>query len=606
MTLGDLHFHGQNSTAALLAGVPMLLNMGIFAYGLRRLPRDSLSAAFLFYVACAMLWQGFDLAVRLAADEPTAAFLRGYLRLGPILAVFVGLHFTLLYAERGDLVNRWWFLTLLYAPPLLHLGGYQAGHWRESLVYHEGWGYLSDASVMGPVYQAHLAWGSLIALLSLGVLIVHTWRVRAMPCPRQASMILTTGMGIAVLGGVVCEAVLPLLGYHQLPLTSSFGFAFSLATVIGLSRYALFHVSTPTAAKALVETLTDPLFVIRSDGRLLYCNAEAGTSFGLDRERVQTYRLERLFPSPEQARAFREGPIQRVLDGAYLKGVEATLSLVGGTAPHLLSLAPVPFTRQGEPGVAVIAHDVGRLKQIEADLVDARDQAEFANRTKSEFLANMSHELRTPLNAIIGYAELLEEDAEDEAVAGDLERIRRSGRYLLDLINDVLDLSKVESGKLELRPERVEIVEALRALEPTFEQLVQRNANQLVLELGPAGHAVMADPIRLRQVLLNLVSNAAKFTERGAITISVSVDGPSTRFDVTDTGIGMDPEAAGRLFGMFTQVHRIDREKYGGTGLGLALSRRLCTLMDGDLVVHRTAPGDGSTFRMVLPSAPAD
>ncbi|MCB9670834.1 MAG: PAS domain-containing protein [Alphaproteobacteria bacterium] len=606
MSIGALQLHDANLVGLLLALIPMILNAGIFVYAVRRLPRDQLTGMFLVYIVGAMLWQGFDCGVRLAATPETARFLRGYFRIGQIYGVFVGLHFALLYAERERLANAWWFWLLLYLPPTLQLGGYMGGHWEEHLVYHEGWGYLADASKMGVAYQAHLAWGSVAAVSTLGVLIWNTWRVRGERERFNASLLLTVGLSIAVVLGVLFEAGLPILGFHQYPITSTVTLAYSLATVIGLTRYRLFRVSTPAAAKAMVEALTDPLIIAAADGRLLYANERAGTVFGLDREHIRQSHLRALFPNEGDAMAFFAGRWRESLAGARANGLEARFRLADGeAAPFLVSLAPIPLSRDGDLGVAVVAHDVTRLKAVESDLVEARDQAEFANRTKSEFLANMSHELRTPLNAIIGYAELLVEDVDDPEVAEDLERIRRSGRYLLDLINDVLDLSKVESGRLELQPEPVSVRDTLAALRPTFDQLMSRNGNTLVIEALTGPHVVMADPTRLRQVLLNLVSNAAKFTEKGTVTVRIGEEGGTTRIDVEDDGIGMTEESVSRLFGMFTQVHQIDREKYGGTGLGLALSRRLCNLMGGDVLVLHSEPGVGSTFRIELPSTDA-
>jgi PAS domain S-box-containing protein len=598
-----LQFHADNAMGVALAAIPMVANIAVFWYALRRLPRDQLTTTFLLYIVCACTWQAFDIMVRVSETAETARFWRAYLRMGQIYGIAIGLHFAMLYAQRDRIGNAWWFWTLLYVPPSLQLGGYMAGHWEEQLVYHEGWGWLSDASAMGTAYQIHLVIGSATALFTLAVLVWNTRRVWSQVERRQASLALTIGLSITVVLGVVFEGGLPMLGYHQWPITSTVTVFFTVGTFIGLSRYSLFRVSTPAAAQAVIEALTDPLLIARADGRLLYANEAASDSFGLDRDRIQTYHLGRLFPVEGDALAFFAGRWVETLRGARANGLEARFQSADGTvAPFLVSLAPIPISRQGDPGVAVVAHDVSRLKAIERDLVDARDQAEFANRTKSEFLANMSHELRTPLNAIIGYAELVAEDAEDDATREDLARIERSGRYLLDLINDVLDLSKVESGKLELRCEPVDIARSMEGLIPTFDQLRRRNGNALVVDVDDDLAPVHADPMRLRQVLLNLVSNACKFTEDGEVRIEVRQADGRTFIDVTDSGLGMDEQQVARLFGMFTQVHQIDRERYGGTGLGLALSRRLCNLMDGDVTVLRSELGVGSTFRVDLPT----
>ncbi len=260
---------------------------------------------------------------------------------------------------------------------------------------------------------------------------------------------------------------------------------------------------------------------------------------------------------------------------------------------------------------AVIAIENARLfNEIQAksaELEEANDQLEVASRHKSEFLANMSHELRTPLNAIIGYAELLQEEAEDagtESFVSDLGKIHSAARHQLTLINDILDLSKIEAGKMTLNVEPFDIARMIREVEAIAQPLADRNGNTLAIDCHPDIGEMTADPVRVRQALFNLVSNAAKFTEGGTITLSVSsVLSPqsSVLFTVRDTGIGMTAEQIARLFQSFTQAEAETARKYGGTGLGLAISRHFCRLMGGDISVA-SEPGAGSTFTVTLPA----
>jgi GAF domain-containing protein/DNA-binding response OmpR family regulator/anti-sigma regulatory factor (Ser/Thr protein kinase) len=235
-------------------------------------------------------------------------------------------------------------------------------------------------------------------------------------------------------------------------------------------------------------------------------------------------------------------------------------------------------------------------------------ELEVASRHKSEFLANMSHELRTPLNAIIGYSEMLQEEAHDQHAEGfvpDLQRIHAAGKHLLELINAVLDLSKIEAGKMELYLETFEVAPLLRDVAAVLEPLAQKNANRLEVTCEPEVGAMRADLTKLRQALFNLLSNACKFTERGVVSVGVTreaaADGDSIVFAVSDTGIGMTPEQMARLFEEFGQVDASTTRRYGGTGLGLALSRRLCRMMGGDITVA-SEPGRGSTFTIRLPA----
>jgi signal transduction histidine kinase len=244
-------------------------------------------------------------------------------------------------------------------------------------------------------------------------------------------------------------------------------------------------------------------------------------------------------------------------------------------------------------------------QQTQEELLKAKLAAEEASRAKSTFLANMSHELRTPLNAIIGVSEMLREDA--EALKQDtepLDRVLGAARHLLALINDILDLSKIEAGRMELNLETFPLVPLIDGVIKTVEPLAAKNGNQVAVHCDAKIGTIHADQMRLRQALLNLMSNANKFTERGTITVDAR-DGQGNGHDwvtiaVSDTGIGMTPEQLGKLFQEFSQASSATASKYGGTGLGLAISRRFCQMMGGDITVE-SEPGRGSTFSIRLP-----
>ena len=266
-------------------------------------------------------------------------------------------------------------------------------------------------------------------------------------------------------------------------------------------------------------------------------------------------------------------------------------------------------------GCVGVFTDITELKAREAQLgelvdrlADARDQATQATVAKSRFLANMSHELRTPLNAIIGLTEMLSEDAEDQGLDDfrePLDRILRAGRHLLALINDVLDLSKIEAGRLELHEEAVDLSSFIADVTGAAQPLAERNGNRLAVEQPDGLGAMRADVTRLRQIILNLLSNACKFTHGGTVTLAVereTADGDGQiRFRVSDTGIGMTREQLGRLFQEFTQADSSTTRKYGGTGLGLAISQRLAALMGGTIEVE-SEPGVGTSFTVRLPA----
>lgn len=315
-----------------------------------------------------------------------------------------------------------------------------------------------------------------------------------------------------------------------------------------------------------------------------------------------------------QLRLLYEGLERKV---AELHQAQEALRAYQGNLEAQVATRTAELTRTN----ARLQAEVVERKRAERELTIAREAAEEANRAKSVFLANMSHELRTPLNAIIGYSEMLEEEASESDAASemfipDLQKIQVSSKHLLTLINDILDLSRIEAGRMQLHMEALDVAVFVDEVVATISALPRANQNTLHVRCAPDVGTMQTDPTRVRQVLLNLLSNACKFTEHGTITLDVDRVEPGTTgnglmpeaagvplivFRVSDTGIGMTPEQLTRLFNPFTQADSSTTRKYGGTGLGLAITRRLCQMMGGDVLVQ-SAYGKGSVFTVVFPA----
>ena len=355
----------------------------------------------------------------------------------------------------------------------------------------------------------------------------------------------------------------------------------------------------------LVRNSPVAIVTLDTSHNVVSCNPAFEELFGYSGDEIRGRNLDDLITTPE-TRVDAMGYTQQALARNPVEIISRRRTKDGRLLD--VEVLGVPVLVDGQPeGLMALYHDI-------TELLQAREDAESANRAKSQFLANMSHELRTPLNAIIGYSEMLAEDLADEGDGEhvpDLEKIGTAGKHLLSLINEILDLSKIEAGKMELYLERFDADAALEEVIATIDPVASRNGNELVLRRdGPIGE-VRSDVVKFRQILLNLLSNACKFTENGTVSLealrSTGDDGLSDRvtLSIRDTGIGMNEEQLGRLFEAFSQADVSTTRKFGGTGLGLVISRRFARMMGGDIEVAST-PGEGSEFTVTLPAEVAE
>jgi len=354
--------------------------------------------------------------------------------------------------------------------------------------------------------------------------------------------------------------------------------------------------------RALLDTSPCAVGIVGPGGRVLYTNRRHDELYGVSADQIPK-NVRDLYVDPTARDRLLE--IFR-RDGRLIDAEVHNRRPDGGTFWSLLSWSQAEY--DGQPCMISWLYDITPRKQAEAAMEEARRAAERANQTKSEFLANMSHELRTPLNAIIGYSEILVEDAQDrgdEASIGDLKKIQSAGKHLLGLINDILDLSKIEAGRMDVYLEYVFLSRLVDEVKTIVEPMMSKNNNRLIVECPPDIGSLRTDLTKLKQSLINLLGNAAKFTKEGEVKLSLSrsvdEEGVSQiRFAVSDSGIGMTEEQMGRLFQAFTQADSSTTRNFGGTGLGLTITKHFCTMLGGDITVA-SEPGKGSTFTIRLP-----
>jgi PAS domain S-box-containing protein len=353
--------------------------------------------------------------------------------------------------------------------------------------------------------------------------------------------------------------------------------------------------------RSLIENTSDIIALIDRQGRFKYASPSIVRILGVETEAAAGALGDFL---DEKGKVALDEAIQRSASAwGGSEQVEVDAQHSSGTIRTLEVSLHNMLDSPAVNGIVANIRDITERRRA-ADLSREKEAAEAANKAKSNFLANMSHELRTPLNAIIGYSEMLQEMAADdghEEYQGDLKKIHSAGQHLLELINDVLDISKIEAGKMDLYIESFSLDQTIEEVQAVVDPLAKKNSNQLVIEKAPQLGMIRADAMKVRQCLLNLLSNACKFTSNGTVRLEASRQEGWVTFEVSDTGIGMTKEQMGKLFRAFQQADSSTTRKFGGTGLGLAISRRFCQIMNGDITV-RSEPGQGTTFTMRIPA----
>ncbi|WP_114749380.1 histidine kinase N-terminal 7TM domain-containing protein [Pleomorphovibrio marinus] len=514
-----------------------------------------------------------------------------FLKLQYLGAVFLGplmFGFCLGYSGRHRYLNLTFFIAVL-AFPFLTLVAVFTTNWHgmfySSFELWDNGYFLVMRTTKGWMYWAHQVYTLAFLILSYGLLI-RMIRGGAITDTKQVYMVLS-GLSVPFLAYV--SHILRIVPLNIDPLPFAF-IGMGGIVYLGLTRFHLFQV-IPIVYKTLFESISDGVLVFDTLGRLVGCNPAAQLLLG----RTLQLKTGHLLSEKQDLQSFIEDPQREVY--------EFSLTLPNSDEVWLKATkSEIKDKKSGRIGLIILFRDITKERQRQLDLERAKEEAEQASHAKSEFLANISHEIRTPLNGVIGFTELLGNTKLDKQQSRYLETVNHSANALLDLINHVLDLAKIEAGKTEMDFQEVNLYELIKSIADVVSYQSQQNDLEFLLYVSPdVPESIWADELKLKQVLINLLNNALKFTKNGEVTLEVKKvamldsDHVTLTFGVRDTGIGIAEEKQKMIFDAFSQEDASTTKKYGGTGLGLTISNKLLELMNSGLKLE-SEQGKGSYF----------
>ncbi|MDH5183430.1 MAG: response regulator [Gammaproteobacteria bacterium] len=457
------------------------------------------------------------------------------------------------------------------------------------------WGVLHEAGPLHAVFTNILV---VIPLWYAIYLLVRSLRDKSLARDKTASVLLSIGIVFGAAISYVTTVYFPdVLGRTDVLPLHDVGIAIhSLFASIAVSRYRFLHIELADVAEDMFARMHDGVLILDGMGKIQHANVSAREMLKLGFDELPQQKIANYFYTYPTAMAFSNYELE-------VKDDESVYSI---------TQAPSVYGKK-ESGKLVIIRDISEQKKsekeinkINRDLAQARDEALESSKLKSQFLANMSHELRTPLNAVIGYSEIIEEEAEElkqGQIASDADKINRAGKHLLSLINDILDLSKIEAGKMDVYIEAFSLAELLQDVVITSQPMLNKNNNAFEHVDNSIG-LIESDQIKVRQILYNLVSNAAKFTKDGTVRLDANVLNKEgvvyLELRVSDNGIGMNEEQLGKLYNAFMQADASTTRQYGGTGLGMAITRHFVELLNGTIEV-KSELDVGTEFTVSIP-----
>lgn len=553
-----------------------------------------LKRAYIYFSLALSFWIFWDLVLWLRIDESWYVYI---LKIQSVFWLPVGalfLNFISAYLDRKDTrIVRLSLILSMCAILISIFTDYVIDGYRD--VY---WGVLHKSGPLHAVFTNFIvSLPMFYALFLLLKSLADKSRIR----DRKISIMLFTGAILASAISYVTTVYFPdVLGRTDILPLHDIGIAIhSLFASIAVTQYRFLHIELADVAEDMFARMHDGVLILDDTGRIQHANLSAREMLNLGLDELPEREISTYFDAYPKSMAF--------------SNYELEVKDENNGNTYSITQAPSVYGKK-ESSKLVVVRDISEQKKAEQeinimnrDLAKARDEALEASKLKSQFLANMSHELRTPLNAVIGYSEIIEEEAEEleqVQIASDADKINRAGKHLLLLINDILDLSKIEAGKMDVYIEAFNLNDLLQDVIITSQPMLKKNNNAIEYNFDNSIGLIESDQIKVRQILFNLVSNASKFTKDGSVRLASEVVNKEAKayleLSISDTGIGMNEEQLAKLYNAFTQADASTTRKYGGTGLGMAITRHFVEILNGNIEV-KSEIDVGTEFRVSLP-----
>lgn len=573
-----------------------LLDIGPIIYAWSR-RANARVIPYLFMMAGVDLWLlAYALEIS-STTVPQIIFWANIAYLGIVTVPVAWLVFCLVYTNSHRPIPLRLVLILLIEPAIIILSMWtdEFHHlFRQAVVLNTSGPFAVLDITRGPLFWVHTAYS--YAMLGYGIYLLFVAYTRSSGIYRAQIRVMLLGASAPWLANILYILFLaPIIFIDPTPLAF---FVTGSMFAWGMFGFRLMDLA-PVARNWVIEQMDDGMIVLDRQNQVVDINPAAANLIGQPANQLIGHNGAELFAEwPDLAAKYRD--VEKVI-------TEIQFPTETGTRYIYLKILPFYDKDHQLNGRLLMIRDITEQREAAIALQIAKEKADAANRTKSTFLANMSHELRTPLSAIIGYSELLEEHAtsiEDAYAPPRLEKIKTSATHLLNIVNDILDLSKIEAGQMKLHVEAFNIRQVVETAVAMVQPILLENQNEITVEIADEIEIMVADPMKVRQILLNLLHNAAKFTKKGKIEVIVRPDEIEPTlflFEVKDNGIGISPEQITKIFQPFSQADDSTARRFGGTGLGLAISQYFCHMMQGNIVIQ-SQPGQGSCFTVQLPS----